>query len=77
MEKNERENAIFDSPEHSESEEKVLALAGKQGAVTRKEIEKLLGIDQSTSGRLVKRMVKDGLMFQDGKGKSTKYRLPK
>lgn len=77
MEKNGRENAISDSPGHSESEKKVLALAGKQGTVTRKEIEKLLGIGQSTSGRLIKRMVEEGLIVQVGKGKSTKYRLPK
>lgn len=63
--------------ESGEKEEKVLTLAGEQGFVTRKEIEKLLEIGQTTCGRLLKRMIENGQIVQEGKGKNTHYRLPK
>jgi ATP-dependent DNA helicase RecG len=45
--------------------------------VTRKEIEKLLGIGQTTSGRLLKKMMENGQLIQKGKGKTTHYQLSK
>lgn len=62
-------------PENDENEEKVIALSREKGSVTRKEIEKLLSISQTTSGRLLKRMVENGKIVQEGKGKNTHYRL--
>lgn len=56
-------------------EEKIINLARTQVVVTRKEIEKLLGIGQTNSGRLLKKMVENGRLIQDGKGKNTHYRL--
>lgn len=56
-------------------EESVIRLARKQGMVTRKEVERLLDIGQSTSGRLLKNMMKNGKLIQEGKGKTTRYRL--
>ena len=61
----------------STGEEKVVALAKKQGSVTRKEVETLLGIGQTTSGRLLKQMVENGLVVRKGKGKNTHYCLSK
>lgn len=61
--------------ENNQNEEIVIALAGKQNSVTRKEIEKTLGISQTTCGRLLKRMVENGQLVQEGKGKNTFYRL--
>ncbi len=58
-------------------EEKVIALAKEQGFVTRKEVEILLGIGQTTCGRLLKQMIGNGLIVQEGKGKNTHYCLPK
>lgn len=63
-------------PKNNESDEKVLTLVVEQGSVTRKEIEKLLGIGQTTCGRLLKRMIENGQIVQEGKGKNTHYRLP-
>lgn len=54
--------------------EKVLRLDQQQGSVTRKEVEALLGIGQTTSGRLLKRMMEEGLLIQEGRGKNTCYR---
>ncbi len=61
----------------SREEEKVIALAKERGFVTRKEVEMLLGIGQTTCGRLLKQMLGNGLIIQEGKGKNTHYCLPK
>jgi len=63
--------------ESSVEEEKVIALAMERGFVTRKEVEILLGIGQTTCGRLLKQMIGNGLIVQEGKGKNTHYCLPK
>ncbi|WP_269145126.1 DUF977 family protein [Pectinatus frisingensis] len=65
------------SDERDSQEEKVIQLARKQGMVTRQEVEKLLGIGQTTSGRLLKKIMKNGQLIQEGKGKITHYRLSK
>lgn len=57
--------------------EQVIALAKEQGSVTRKDVEMLLGIGQTTSGRLIKQMMGNGQIIQEGKGKNTHYCLPK
>lgn len=57
-------------------EEKVVALAKERGGVKRKEVEILLGIGQSSSGRLLKKMIENGLLIKEGKGKNTYYCLP-
>lgn len=63
--------------EGSMEEEKVIALAKERGFVTRKEVEILLDIGQTTCGRLLKQMIGNGLIVQEGKGKNTHYCLPK
>ncbi len=61
--------------ESSTEEEKVIALAKEQGFVTRKEVELLLGMSQTTCGRLLKRMTRNGQIVQMGRGKTTRYCL--
>ena len=53
----------------------VIVLAKEKGSVSRKEIEKLLGVSQSICGRLLKQMLMDGQIVQQGKGKNTRYVL--
>ena len=60
----------------SNEENTVLAFAAKNGSVTRAEAEKLLGISGSTASRLLRRMVKQGILMQIGNAKTTKYLLP-
>ncbi len=60
----------------SSEEEKVITLAKEQGFVTRKEVESLLGMSQTTCGRLLKRMTGNGQIIQTGRGKTTRYCLP-
>lgn len=64
------------NPEKGAPEEIVIALAKQRGFITRKEIEMLLGIGQSSCGRLLKKMIENGLLIQEGKGKNTHYCLP-
>ena len=63
-------------PKNDENIEKVFTLVTEQGFATRKEIEKLLGISQTTCGRLLRQMIENGQIVQEGKGKNTHYRLP-
>ena len=64
------------NPEKSTPEEKVIVLTKQRGVITRKEIEILLGIGQSSCGRLLKKLIENGLLIQEGKGKNTHYCLP-
>lgn len=71
----EKKEPEMDRPENNENEEKVILLAKEQSFVTRKEIEKLLKMSQTTCGRLLNRMINNGQIVQEGKGKNTHYRL--
>ena len=51
----------------------ILLLAENQYAVSRKDVQEALGISQTTAGRLLKQMVDNGLLTQQGNGKNTKY----
>lgn len=64
------------APQKDTPEEKVIALTKERSFVTRKEVEILLGIGQSSSGRLLKKMTENGQIVQEGKGKNTHYLLP-
>lgn len=64
------------SAEFSGDEDKVLALLYAQGSITRKEIQTLLGISQTTCGRLLKNMVDNGQLTPKGKGKNIHYCPP-
>ncbi len=61
--------------EPDEKEQRVLAYVREHGAITRPETEKLLGISASTASRLIKKMVKSGLLLRYGRAKSIKYTL--
>lgn len=56
---------------------KIIELAKNRGSITRREVESLLGIGQTTCGRLLRQMTENGLIIQEGKGKNTHYCLPK
>lgn len=70
-----QEEAFADQPSGDSQENSVVDLAKKQGSFTRKDLEKELGISQTACGRLLKRMVESGQIVQEGKGRSTHYRL--
>lgn len=66
-----------DRPAGSIMIETVLSLARKQSTFTRKDVEMALGISQTTCGRLLKQMLKNGQIITEGKGRNTHYRLLK
>lgn len=59
----------------SEPAEVVITLAKELGSFTRKDAEKRLQISQTTCGRLLKQMVENGQIIQEGKGRNTYYHL--
>ena len=63
-------------PVLSKEEKIVLRLATKNGSITRAEAEKVLGVSGSTATRLLRRMVKQGLLQPSGNARATKYSRP-
>lgn len=63
------------SLKNSVEEEAVIALAKEQETFTRKDVEKALGIPQTTCGRLLKQMIEKGQIVQEGRSRNTHYRL--
>ena len=57
----------------ADEEECILAYIATKEYIIRSEIDKLLGLSQSTSNRILKKMVEKDLIVQNGKGKNTKY----
>lgn len=63
-------------PAHSSEESILLQLASQNGSITRIDAEKALSVSSSTASRLLRKMVKQGLLLQTGNAKNTKYLLP-
>ncbi len=62
-------------PKNSVEEDAVIALAKEQETFTRRDVEKALGISQTTCGRLLKQMIGKGQIVQEGRSRNTHYRL--
>lgn len=65
------------SAENRTDTDKIMALIDTQHSITRKEVQDLLGVGQTTCGRLLKKMVEAGQIIQEGRGKNTHYSLPR
>jgi len=63
--------------ENNDQAETVISLAKKQGDFSRKDLQSVLGISQTTAGRLLRQMLDKGLIIQKGSGKNTRYHLAK
>lgn len=55
-------------------EGKILSFLNEHDYVVRSDVDALLKVSQATANRLLKRMVAEGLLYQDGSGRNTKYR---
>lgn len=71
----EQEKTEIAPPKNSAEEDTVIALAKAQETFTRKDVEKALGISQTTCGRLLKQMIERGQIVQEGRSRNTHYRL--
>lgn len=60
----------------STAAEQVILLAQKNHLISRREVQEILNVGQSTAGRLLKQMLEDGVLLQQGSGKNTRYYLP-
>lgn len=59
------------------NEEKILQFLTEHQVITRKEAQALLGVSQSTAGRVLKVMVDNGQIKQFGGSRTTRYELAK
>lgn len=72
-----RNAAMAAQPARAGAEAQILAYLGKYTFIARSEADALLGVSQATSSRILKRMVKAGLIVQEGSGRMTRYKLSK
>lgn len=63
-----------DFSEPKTNEERILEFIEVSGQIVRSDVDKLLNVSQATASRILKRMVNDGMLYQDGRGKRTKYK---
>lgn len=70
-----RNAAVVNQPATKSSEAKILEYLKEHSFIVRSEVDKLLGVSQATANRILKRMVGDKLIVQDGNGRNTKYRV--
>lgn len=70
-----REKTAWEREENDSPEEMVISLVRQKGYITRKDVESLLGLAQSSCGRLLREMVENNMLVQKGKGKNTRYCL--
>ncbi len=59
------------------AEERVLEYARSHGSVTRSDVIELLEVSTSTASRVIRKMVKNNLLKQNGKARSTNYTVIK
>ena len=55
-------------------EKRILDFIGSHGHIVRSDVDQLLEVSQATANRILKHMVAEGLIYQDGNGRKTKYR---
>ena len=55
-------------------EEQILAWIEANGHIVRSDVDTLLHVSQATANRILKRMVADGLLRQEGRGRGTRYK---
>ena len=61
----------------SEAEEKILEYVRGHGVITKNEAISLLEVSASTASRTLRKMVKNNLLKQNGKARSTNYTIVK
>ena len=67
-----KEANMLDRPQSNE--ERILSFIESNGQIVRSDVDVLLDVSQATANRILKRMVADGLLYQDGSGRKTRYK---
>lgn len=65
------------APSLTSDEAKILQLLSEKRRITRMEVQELLGVSQSTAGRILKTMADNGQIAPLGGGRTTRYELVK
>lgn len=55
------------------NEQKIMEFVERNGFIVRSDVDSLLSVSQATASRILKRMVSDGLLYQDGVGRKTRF----
>lgn len=72
--RNEAKTTKYNAVDDEETkDEKMFAFLRRNKYITRKDVEKILGVSQATAVRILKAMVKKELLIQSGNGKNIKY----
>ena len=66
--------SVAPSPALPSAEEQILQVLSRQKEITRKEVQELLEVSQSTAGRILKTMVDRGQIIKLGGSLTTRYR---
>lgn len=68
-------NLNYSIDDQTETENnRIVAFIDKNGFITRKDVEELLGISQTSANRILKDMVDKSVLYRIGNGKSIKYK---
>ena len=59
----------------NEENMQIISFINKNGYITRKDIQSLLGISQSSANRVIKNLTNKSIIYQEGNGKSIKYKI--
>ena len=55
------------------NEQQIMEFVERNGFIVRNDVDSLLSVSQATASRILKRMVAEGLLYQDGVGRKTKF----
>lgn len=55
------------------NEQQIMEFVERNGFIVRSDVDSLLRVSQATASRILKRMVADGLLYQDGIGRKTRF----
>lgn len=61
----------------TEQEKKILSLVEERTEIVRKDVENMLNVSQTMSGRILKRLVTENILVKKGNGKNIRYILKK
>lgn len=56
------------------NEDTILSFIASNGQITRSDVERILHISQATANRLLKHMIREGLIYQESSGRNTRYK---
>ena len=55
------------------NEQQIMEFVERNGFIVRSDVDSLLSVSQATASRILKRMVAEGLLYQDGVGRKTRF----